>query len=141
MSRSRLALLAAVALSAACGSASPAPPEPPTPPPGERRVLERTLTGAVALQGATLPITLQIYGPPGELLASLSVPALDLTANGGGEWRNGELRLELSYGSDCAGTVRMEGRGEFGDTRVEGRFNASDCTGSEEGTFTIRAQS
>lgn len=131
----------AVALLAACSSGSPEPGGTPEPTgSGDRILVERDFSGSVSLGGTTLPVTLRMSGPAGDLIATLTIPGLSVTANGGGTLSNGRLRLELAYGSDCRGEIELDGAATDDVRRVEGRVTADDCTGSEEGTVLLRAR-
>ncbi len=135
----RAAILSTLFLAVGCGSGAPEIGEiEPVSSPTDRRVVERNYDGTVAIQGTSLPVTLRIYGPPSELIASLAIPALSVTANGGGELKDDRLRLALKYGSECPGEIRIDARSVGYGDRVDGRLVADDCTGQEEGTVVFR---
>lgn len=136
----RFSLLAAVSVLAACSSGSSAPGTPEPPRDGERILVERDFTGTVSLGGASLPVTLRMSGPAGQLIATLTIPDLSLIANGDGRLSEGRLRLDLQYGTDCRGQIELEGTATDDVRRVDGRITARDCTGSEDGTVVLRAR-
>lgn len=61
----------------------------------------------------------------------------DWVAEGKGNRRGEEVRLELSYDSGCPGIMTLTGLWDPGLFRLTGEVQAADCTGQADGTFSF----
>lgn len=94
--------------------------------------------GSVSVEGAALDGTLTIVQSGEDLDVSFSAPSFGVTAEGEGEVEDdGSVWLELDYDLECPGVARFEGTFTDDATRLAGVLEASDCTGSQGGTFSF----
>ena len=70
----------------------------------------------------------------GEGRAILEGP-VEFRAEGPAVARGSEIRIELSYGGACPGTMTLEGSWDSDAGLFSGIVRASDCTGRGQGTF------
>jgi len=110
----------------------PPVPEPPLAP------AVQVYGGTVSLAGQDFALTLELRktNPPNHL-AALAIPEISLEARGGGTLTPERMSLELSYGGDCPGALRVEARVENGGSRATGALEATDCTGTESGPLRL----
>jgi hypothetical protein len=74
-----------------------------------------------------MPLVLELRSRrPPKHDATLRIPAVAMEATGEGTWSGDRLRLTLSYGDGCPGTVEVDAR--VTDRGGEGTLSAHDCT-------------
>jgi len=61
-----------------------------------------------------------------------------LSGEGTGTASGRSLRMVFPYRIECPGTFEMEGDLTADGLRIQGRFQAVDCTGSARGSFEFR---
>lgn len=129
----------------ACTRVGVRPPEPaepagpvgaPTQTEAGPRSAKMVFAGTVTFGNQRLPVVLELRrGGPEEGRATLRIPAVSMEAIGAGSWSDDHIRLELTYGEGCPGTVAVNARVTAGGAR--GTLEASDCTGSDSGALVL----
>ena len=144
--RTALALTLSVLALGACTLVNRPSDEPAPPaqlPEAERpEAVAREFGGQFSVQGSTFPVVLSLVIRGEEVEeALLTVPELSMEARGEGYLREDRLVLELEYGDECEGDVRIAGDVASGGYVFEGTLTARDCTGAEEGALLLRRRS
>jgi hypothetical protein len=93
----------------------------------------------MVLEGGEIPGALEIIREGRRGIRGALQTASGLRADGQGSLQGDKLSLELVYGGDCPGRMRLEGSWDEGEGRYEGTVQASDCTGNAAGTFRFLA--
>ena len=122
------ALLPATVLLAACSLVSRS--EPPV------ADLTGTYSGILRLEGEEIPATLRVTQDAGRVEVALSA-AVGLDAKGQGRLEGTVFRVELGYGEDCRGTLKLAGQALDQGQRLVGIVEVEDCTGPAEGSFSL----
>ncbi len=92
--------------------------------------------GTVTLGKQRLPVVLELSGnAAGERTATLRIPAVPMEATGSARWSGDRLRLDLTYGDACPGTVAVDAW--VAEGRAVGTLEARDCTGSDSGPLVL----
>lgn len=137
----RLHLPVAIAVlttaAAGCTMVGTAPGPTPSPEAAEAPTPVSTVFGGTVTLGAQeMPIILELSGHrPSDQLATLRIPAVSMEANGEGSWSGDRIRLRLTYGDSCPGTVDVDAR--VTEEGALGTLSARDCTGSESGKLVL----
>ncbi len=95
--------------------------------------------GSLVLEGGEIPGALELIREGRRGIRGALQTSTGLVADGVGSLRGRALTLELAYGGDCPGRMRLEGEWDEGEGRYQGTVQASDCTGSAAGTFRFSA--
>lgn len=94
--------------------------------------------GRVWLGGEEYDLVLEVVRTaPGRVFATLRVDELSMRARGEGTATPERISLELQYGDQCQGVLRLEARLADGGYSGEGTLEAADCTGREAGPVTL----
>lgn len=95
-----------------------------------------TWEGSVTVQGERIPGSLAVEQDGFLLHAAFAAPSYGINATGDGEIDDdGVVRLELEYDLQCPGTAVLHGTLSGEDTVLSGNVEATDCTGTAQGTF------
>ena len=97
----------------------------------------RSYGGSVTFDGNRISLVLDLVGADSDFSARLSIPSLDLDADGAGKVEGEQLSVDLTYAGACPGELRLRGRFRQAMRRIEGRLTACDCTGEEEGAVVL----
>ena len=92
--------------------------------------------GVLRLEGDDIDGRLTINQDGGRVNAMLSTE-VGIAAEGRGTLEGTVLRIELDYGSECEGTLKLAGQAIQGGTRLAGTVEAEDCTGPATGSFSF----
>jgi hypothetical protein len=143
----RRAIIAVVTLAslvaAGCTRVGVRPPATVRPPAGANagvgEASDVVFSGTVTLGSQRLPVVLELRsrGSAAEN-AILRIPDVSMEAIGAGRWAGNRLRLDLTYGDGCPGTVAVDATVTAGG--AEGTLEARDCTGSGAGPLVLVRQ-
>ena len=92
-------------------------------------------SGFLEIEGGRLDGTLTLTPRGGTELEGFFEAPPDMFAAGRGRYRDGELKLELTYEGACPGKMTLVGKWQEGPGTLSGSVRAKDCTGEAEGTF------
>ena len=96
-------------------------------------------TGFISVEGQRVNGTLDLGQEGGDLVAVFDAPEFGLVAEGTGSiTAGGEIVLRLTYDLQCPGTADLTGRRSTDGAVIDGALTAADCTGSSEGSFSLR---
>ena len=95
--------------------------------------------GFIEIDGGDLPAALEIIRHGGRAVRGALQASSGLMAEGEGQLRGQNLKLELTYGGDCPGRMSFDGEWDQESQSYEGEVEASDCTGSGKGRFRFSA--
>ena len=112
-----------------------APPEPAPEPEIAVPLPEGEFRGELLVEGDRMPAHLALRRQTGSTFHGILEGPVEFRAEGPGTATGPELRLELSYGGDCPGTMTLEGSWDPDAGVLSGIVRASDCTGRGQGTF------
>lgn len=132
------ALAALTVITSGCTRVAPTarPAHPPEPPLQESPPSQVVFGGSVTFGRQRMPLVLELRSRrPPKHDATLRIPAVAMEATGEGTWSGDRLRLTLSYGDGCPGTVEVDAR--VTDRGGEGTLSAHDCTGGESGPLVL----
>jgi len=133
--KARMSLVIAMLVAAAGCSRVGAPAVQPYGGPSGSVVTVRSLSGVATLAGQRLLVVVEVATDSrGRGSGHLEIPDLSLTAEGTATLGEDDLELDLRYGGDCPGRLRIRGKRTSGGNRIEGTLTAEDCTGKESGT-------
>lgn len=123
-----LTLLALCALPACASTPEPSYPD-----------VSGRWTGAVDVEGESIPGTLTVTQDMASLAVTFGAPAFGLTAEGSGTVTpGGEVTVALTYDLQCPGTANMAGDLTSEGAVLSGTLEATDCTGTIRGLFSFR---
>jgi hypothetical protein len=91
--------------------------------------------GVLSLEGSELPAALEISRTGRRTVEAALQATSGLLADGEGQVRGSKLTLDLAYGGECPGWMKLEGPWNENAGTFEGVVTAQDCTGGSEGTF------
>jgi len=94
--------------------------------------------GFMEMEGGRVEGSLTLTPRSGRELEGVFESPPSLVATGRGTVRGSDLSLELAYGGECPGRLRLRGSWEAVSGTISGRATARDCTGEAEGTFLFR---
>jgi hypothetical protein len=92
--------------------------------------------GVLRLEGDDIDGGLTIEQDGGRVNATLATE-VGIAAEGRGTLEGTVLRIELDYGAECEGTLKLAGQALEGGTRLAGTVEAEDCTGPATGSFSF----
>lgn len=95
--------------------------------------------GFIEIDGGNLPAALEIIHGGGREVRGAFQATSGLMAEGEGRLRGQTLTLELVYGGNCPGRMLLEGEWDQESGTYEGGVEASDCTGTGQGSFRFSA--
>ena len=95
--------------------------------------------GFIEIDGGDLQAALEIIRRGGRAVRGALQASSGLMAEGEGQLRGQNLKLELTYGGDCPGRMSFDGEWDQESQSYEGEVEASDCTGSGKGRFRFSA--
>ena len=122
------------------GTPEPAPiPEPPereaVQPRQEIAVPQGDFRGVLLVEGESMQAHLLLLQEAGGGFSGILEGPVDFRAEGRGTVSGREVRLELSYGGECPGTMVLIGDWVPDSDTFSGIVRANDCTGPGQGTF------
>ena len=121
------ALLVALVTLPACATAGD---------PGPTFQLGGAWDGWVDAGGQRIDGTLTLEQEVRSLEAAFVAPMMDLSAEGDGEVADdGAVWIELAYDLQCPGVALLEGTVSEAGDEISGTLEATDCTGTIDGTF------
>lgn len=91
--------------------------------------------GSLFLEGGEVSAALEITRKGRREVRAALQTASGLLADGMGRIRGERLSIDLGYGGECPGTMKMEGQWDQESGIYQGDLSAQDCTGKAIGSF------